>query len=67
MRSRRHYPPEFKTRAVLDIPTAVQSQAEICREHTLSPNLVALSGKGTNRAAHNLLWILDTRILTWCV
>ena len=42
MQSRRHFPPDFKTRVVLDILTGVQSQAEICRKHTLSPNLVAL-------------------------
>jgi putative transposase len=42
MQSRRHFTPEFKTRVVLDLLTGVQSQAEICRKHTLSPNLVAL-------------------------
>ena len=42
MQSRRHFGPEFKARLVLDILTGVQSQAEICRKHTLSPNLVAL-------------------------
>jgi transposase len=42
MQSRHHFPPEFKARLVLDTLTGVQSQAEICRKHTLSPNLVAL-------------------------
>ena len=42
MQSRRQFSPEFKARLVLDILTGVQSQAEICRKHTLSPNLVAL-------------------------
>jgi len=42
IQSRRHFTPEFKTRVVLDLLTGVQSQAEICRKHTLSPNLVAL-------------------------
>ena len=35
MQSRRYFPPEFKARLVLDILTGVQSQAEICRKHTL--------------------------------
>lgn len=42
MRKRRQFTPEFKTRVVLDILTGVQSQAEACRKHGLSPNLLAL-------------------------
>ena len=34
--------PEFKTRLVLDILAAVRSQAEICRKHSSSPNLLWL-------------------------
>lgn len=46
MRARRQFTPEFKARVVLDILTGVQSQAEACRKHALSPNLLAL-GKTT--------------------
>jgi transposase len=42
MQSRRHFTPEFKTRLVMDIVSGVQSQAEICRKHSLSPNLLSL-------------------------
>ena len=42
MRTRRQFTPEFKARVVLDILTGVQSQAEACRKHGLSPNLLAL-------------------------
>jgi transposase len=42
MQKRRQFTPEFKARLVLDILTGVQSQAEVCRKHTLSPNLLAL-------------------------
>jgi transposase len=42
MRKRRQFTPEFKARLVLDILTGVQSQAEACRKHGLSPNLLAL-------------------------
>ena len=36
------FTPEFKARVVLDILTGVQSEAEICRKHSLGPNLVGL-------------------------
>ena len=36
------FTPEFKARIVLDVLTGVQSQAEVCRKHALSPNLLAL-------------------------
>ena len=42
MTKRRHFPPEFKARLILDILAGVQSQAEACRKHGLSPNLLAL-------------------------
>ena len=42
MKKRRQFTPEFKARVVLDILTGVQSQAEACRKHSLSPNLIAL-------------------------
>jgi transposase-like protein len=38
MRKRWQFTPEFKTRVVLDILTAVQCQAEACRKHGVSPN-----------------------------
>ena len=41
MQPRRRFTPEFKVRLVLDVLTGVQSQAEACRKHSLSPNLLA--------------------------
>jgi transposase len=41
MQTRRRFTPEFKVRLVLDVLTGVQSQAEACRKHSLSPNLLA--------------------------
>ena len=41
MQTRRRFTPEFKVRLVLDVLTGVQSQAEACRKHALSPNLLA--------------------------
>jgi transposase len=40
MQTRRRFTPEFKVRLVLDVLTGVQSQAEACRKHSLSPNLL---------------------------
>jgi transposase len=42
MQKRRQFTPEFKARIVLDVLTGVQSQAEACRKHGLSPNLLSL-------------------------
>jgi transposase len=42
MQARRRFSPEFKTRVVLDVVSGVQSQAEACRKHSLSPNLLTL-------------------------
>jgi transposase len=42
MRKRRQFTSEFKARLVLDILAGVQSPAEACRKHGLSPNLLAL-------------------------
>ncbi len=42
MQARRRFSPEFKARVVLDVVSGVQSQAEACRKHSLSPNLLAL-------------------------
>jgi transposase len=41
MQTRRRFTPQFKVRLVLDVLTGVQSQAEACRKHALSPNLLA--------------------------
>ena len=43
MQTRRRFTSEFKVRLVLDVLTGVQSQsqAEACRKHSLSPNLLA--------------------------
>lgn len=45
-RARRTFTPEFKAQVVRDLLTGKRSQAETCREHQLSPSLVAL-GKDT--------------------
>ena len=37
---RRKFSPEFKTKIVLSILSGRQSQAEICRQHKLKPDLV---------------------------
>ena len=41
MQTRCRFTSEFKVRLVLDVLTGVQSQAEACRKHSLSPNLLA--------------------------
>lgn len=40
-RSRRSFPAEFKAKAVIDILTGSASQADICRQHNLKPQLLA--------------------------
>ena len=40
-RTRRSFSPQFKAQTVLDLLTGVANQAEICRQHELSPALVA--------------------------
>jgi transposase len=42
MAKRREFSREFKARVVLDVLTGVQSQAEVCRKHTLGANPVGL-------------------------
>ena len=42
MKQRRQFTPEFKAQVVLDILTGVQTPAEACRKHRLSPNLPSL-------------------------
>ena len=54
MRKRRQFTPEFKAQVVLDVLTGVQSQAEACRKHGLSPNLLApLEGRLPGASAYS--------------
>jgi transposase-like protein len=41
-RARRTFTPQFKAQVVLAVLTGAQSQAEVCRQHGLKPELVAL-------------------------
>jgi transposase len=41
-RSRRTFTPEFKAKVALEALTGAASQAELCRRHQISPNLLAL-------------------------
>ena|SRR5215467_3731116 len=41
-RTRRTFTPQFKAEVVLAVLTGAQTQAEICRQHGLKPELVAL-------------------------
>jgi len=61
MQKRRHFTPEFKARTVLDVLTGVQSQAEVCRKHTLSPNLLALWKTAFLERAHTVFQSDETR------
>ncbi len=40
-RTRRSFSPQFKAQTVVDLLTGASSQAEICRQHQLSPQLLA--------------------------
>jgi putative transposase len=40
-RTRRSFSPQFKAQTVLDLLTGISNQAEICRQHQLSPAMVA--------------------------
>jgi transposase-like protein len=40
-RTRRSFSPQFKAQTVLDLLTGAANQAEVCRQHQLSPALVA--------------------------
>ncbi len=40
-RTRRSFSPQFKAQTVLDLLSGAANQAEICRQHKLSPQLVA--------------------------
>jgi len=41
-KKRRKFSPQFKAEVVLEVLSGSRSQAEICRMHDLSPNLLAL-------------------------
>jgi transposase len=41
-RTRRAFPPTFKAEVVRDLLSGKRSSAELCREHQLSPSLLAL-------------------------
>jgi transposase len=41
-RTRRSFTPQFKAQVVLAVLSGAQSQAELCRQHGLKPELVAL-------------------------
>ena len=41
MRKRRAFTAEFKAQVVLEVLTGAKTQADICREHGLKPDLVA--------------------------
>lgn len=40
-RARRSFSPQFKAQTILDLLIGVANQAEICRQHKLSPQMVA--------------------------
>ena len=40
-RTRRSFPAEFKAQIVLQLLSGESSQAELCRKHSLKPNLIA--------------------------
>jgi transposase-like protein len=40
-RTRRNFTPDFTARVVLDLISGQRSSAELCREHLLSPSLLA--------------------------
>lgn len=41
MSKHRQFPPEFKAKVVLEIISGQKTAADICREHTLKPDLVS--------------------------
>ena len=40
-RTRRSFSPQFKAQTILDLLSGASNQAEICRKHKLSPQLLA--------------------------
>ena len=41
MPKRRQFSPEFKARVVLEVVSGAKSAAEVCREHSLKPDLLS--------------------------
>ena len=41
MGQRRRFTPEFKARVVLELISGARSQAEVCRQHNLKPQVVS--------------------------
>ena len=54
MRKRRRFTPEFKAQVVLEVLSGVQSPAEVCRRHALSPNLLTTWKATVLERAHTL-------------
>jgi transposase len=54
MKRRRRFTPEFKAQVVLEVLTGVQSPAEVCRRHALSPNLLTTWKTTFLERAHTL-------------
>ena len=41
MKNRRKFTPQFKAEVVLDVLSGASSPAELCRKHSLNPNLLS--------------------------
>jgi transposase len=54
MKRRRQFTPEFKAQTVLGVLSGVQSQAEACRKHGLSPTLLATWKTAFLEKAHTI-------------
>jgi transposase len=54
MKKRRRFTPEFKAQVVLEVLSGVQSPAEVCRRHALSPNLLTTWKATVLERAHTL-------------
>ena len=54
MRKRRRFTPEFMAQVVLEVLSGVQSPAEVCRRHALSPNLLTTWKATFLERAHTL-------------
>jgi transposase-like protein len=61
MTQRRQFTPEFKARIVRDVLSGVQSQAEVCRKHALSPTLLATWKTAFLERAHTVFQSDETR------
>jgi len=54
MKKRRRFTPEYKAQVVLEVLSGVQSPAEVCRRHALSPNLLTTWKATVLERAHTL-------------